>query len=185
MKIWKKNLVAAAVLAAVCAGIYLNWSYSEEQAAVSLTDTLPSDKILSSDMLVFSSDEAGMLEEASAVSTFTDYFAAIRLSRQESRDTAVALLQEAMAYDLEGKDASSAQHLDQIVESALCEAQIESLVIAKGYVDCVAYIGDTGISVAVASPEGGLQQEDIAVIADVVLTQTDYSMEDIRIVEVQ
>lgn len=185
MKVWKKNLVAAAVLAAVCAGIYLNWSYSEEQAAVSLSDTLDANKILSSDMLVFSSNSDEALAEAAPVNTFTDYFAAIRLSRQESRDSAVALLQEAMAYDSEGKDTTSAQHLDQIVNSALCEAQIESLVIAKGYVDCVAYIGDEGISVAVASPEGGLQKEDIAVIADVVLTQTDYTMEDIRIVEVQ
>lgn len=185
MKVWKKNLVAAAVLAAVCAGIYLNWSYSEEQAAVSLSDTLDSNKILSTDMLVFSSDADDVLTDAAPVNTYTDYFAAIRLSRQESRDSAVTLLQEAMAYSSEGKDASSAQHLDQIVETALCEAQIESLVIAKGYADCVAYIGEEGISVAVASPEGGLQQEDIAVIADVVLTQTDYTMEDIRIVEVQ
>jgi stage III sporulation protein AH len=58
-------------------------------------------------------------------------------------------------------------------------------VIAKGYTDCVAYISDKGISVAVASPEGGLQQSDVAVIADIVMTQSDYSVEDIRVVEVQ
>ena len=57
-------------------------------------------------------------------------------------------------------------------------------MIAKGYADCVAYISDDGISVAVASPEGGLQQEDVAVIADIVLTQSAYTMEDIRVVEV-
>ena len=51
------------------------------------------------------------------------------------------------------------------MQTALCEAQIESLVIAKGYSDCVAYIGDDGISIAVAAPEGGLQQADVAVIA--------------------
>ena len=56
--------------------------------------------------------------------------------------------------------------LDGIVQTALCEAQIESLVVAKGYADCVAYIGEDGISVAVAAPEGGLQQADVAVIAD-------------------
>ena len=68
---------------------------------------------------------------------------------------------------------------------ALCEAQIESLVIAKGYVDCVAYISDEGVSVAVASPEGGLAKADVAVIADIVMAQSDYSVEDIRVVEVQ
>ena len=31
MKAWKKNAVAAAVLVTVCAGIYVNWLYTEEQ----------------------------------------------------------------------------------------------------------------------------------------------------------
>ena len=46
------------------------------------------------------------------------------------------------------------------------------------------YISDEGISVAVATPEGGMQPEDIAVIADIVITQSDFSMDDIRVVEV-
>ena len=71
------------------------------------------------------------------------------------------------------------------MQTALCEAQIESLVIAKGYADCVAYISESGISVAVASPEGGLVDKDVAVIADIVMTQSEYTMKDIRVVEVQ
>ena len=35
MKVWKKNMVAAAVLVTVCAGIYVNWLYTEENAAYS------------------------------------------------------------------------------------------------------------------------------------------------------
>ena len=70
------------------------------------------------------------------------------------------------------------------LKTALCEAQIESLVIAKGYADCVAYMGSEGISVAVAVPEGGLQQEDVSVIADIVISQSDYGLDDIRVVEV-
>ena len=42
-----------------------------------------------------------------------------------------------------------------------------------------------GISVAVSSPEGGLQQADVAVIADIVMSQSDYALGDIRVVEVQ
>ena len=45
-------------------------------------------------------------------------------------------------------------------------------------------MGSEGISVAVAVPEGGLQQEDVAVIADIVMTQSEYNLSDIRIVEV-
>lgn len=184
MKVWKKNMVAAAVLVAVCAGIYVNWLYSEDQAAADLTDTLDSEKILSADMLVMS--DQTMQEDSTAVSnTQTDYFAAVRLSRQEARDSAVTLLQEAMAYSDDVDASQSNDQLEQIVQTALCEAQIESLIIAKGYTDCVAYISDEGISVAVASPEGGLMQEDVAVIADIIISQSDFTMDDIYVVEVQ
>jgi stage III sporulation protein AH len=183
MKIWKKNLVAAAVLVTVCAGIYINWLYTEDQTAADLTDTLNNDKIMSEDLLVMS-DESELLNTDAYGNNVSDYFAAVRLSRQEARDNAVGLLQEAMAYDTESETAQSNVQLEKLVQSALCEAQIESLVIAKGYTDCVAYISDEGISVAVAAPEGGMLQEDVAVIADIVLSQSAYSMEDIRIVEV-
>lgn len=182
MKTWKKNLVAAAVLVTVCGGIYANWLYSEDQATADLTDTLDESKILSSDMLVMNESDVITSQNGS---TMSDYFAAVRLSRQEARDSAVSLLQEAMAYGEEAQSAQSNETLDSLVNTALCEAQIESLVIAKGYTDCVAYISETGVSVAVASPEGGLQQTDVAVIADIVLTQSDYGMDDIRVVEVQ
>lgn len=181
MKIWKKNLVAAAVLLVVCGGIYVNWLYTEDQTVMDLTDTLDAQKVLSTDMLVMNED--GLLTEQT--NTFTDYFAAVRLSRQQARDSAVSLLQEAMAYSGETEAAETGMQLDEIVQTALCEAQIESLIIAKGYADCVAYISDGGISVAVAAPEGGLQQTDVAVIADIVMTQSEYTLEDIYVVEVQ
>lgn len=180
MKTWKKNVMAAAVLVTVCAGIYLNWLYTEEEATANLTDTLDSDKILSSDMLVMSQDPSD-----SSVNTITDYFAAVRLSRQEARDSAVSLLQEAMAYSQDGESSENNAQLNQIVQMALCEAQIESLIIAKGYTDCVAYISNDGISVAVATPEGGMTQTDVAVIADIVIAQSDFEMDDITVVEVK
>ena len=183
MKTWKKNVVAAAVLVTVCGGIYVNWLYSDSQAAANRTDTLDADKIMSADTLVMS--DGSTYEDALEVNnTQADYFAAVRLSRQEARDSAVTLLQEAMAYSEDPETAQSNAQLEQIVQTALCEAQIESLIIAKGYTDCVAYISEEGISIAVAAPEGGLMKEDVAVIADIVITQSDYTFEDIRVVEV-
>ncbi len=187
MKIWKKNLVAAAVLVTVCAGIYVNWLYTEQSSAVSLVDTLDAEKVMSEDGLVLTEDMAALAAGEDVQTTASDYFAAVRLSRQQARDSAVNLLQEAMAYtDGTGtKEVESAMELEDIVQTALSEAQIESLVIAKGYADCVAYMSAEGISVAVASPEGGLQDTDVAVIADIVMAQSDYTLDDIRVVEVQ
>ena len=170
MKIWKKNLVAAAVLVTVCAGIYLNWLYTEDNSTVDLVQTLDTEKVMSDDALILSADMEAIAAGEDVLTTATDYFAAVRLSRQQARDNAVNLLQEAMAYTDGGKSAESSVELEDIVQTALSEAQIESLIIAKGYADCVAYMSPEGISVAVAAPEGGLQQQDVAVIADIVMT---------------
>ena len=175
MKIWKKNVIAGAVLLAVCGGIYVNWLYGEDQAVADLTDTLDEDKLLNSELV---------MGDGTSEDTQSSYFAAVRLSRQQARDTAVSLLQEAMAYGSDVEAAQTNAQLEQIVQTALCEAQIESLVIAKGYADCVAYISEDGISVAVASPEGGMKQADVAVIADIILSQSSFTMQDIHVVEV-
>jgi len=188
MKVWKKNMVAAAVLVTVCAGIYVNWLYTEEQAAASLADTLDAEKVMSDETLILSEDMAAIAAGEPVNTTATDYFAAVRLSRQQARDSAVNLLQDAMAYsgaETGSKDVESAMELEDIVQTALSEAQIESLIIAKGYTDCVAYMSGEGISVAVSAPEGGLQQTDVAVIADIVMNQSAYTLDDIRVVEVQ
>lgn len=182
MKKWKKNLMAMAVLLTVCSGIYLNWIYSGGKDTQNLEDTLNSDKVMSDDMLVLGGGESTQVN--TETNTSSNYFAAVRLSRQEARDTAVTLLQEAMAYGSQEQVEKSNAQLEEIINYALCEAQIESLIIAKGYTDCVAYMTENGISVAVAAPEGGLQQEDVAVIADVVLSQSEFTLNDIRVVEV-
>lgn len=188
MKIWKKNMVAAAVLVTVCAGIYVNWAYTQDVSTLTLTETLDAEKVMGQDSLMLSEDMAAISAGEDIQTTASDYFAAVRLSRQEARDSALNLLQEAMVYTSseEGsKEIESAMELEEIVQTALSEAQIESLLIAKGYTDCVAYMTGEGISVAVSSPEGGLKQEDVAVIADIVMQQSDYGLDTIRVVEVQ
>ena len=182
-KNWKKNLIAAAVLLVVCAGIYMNWMYSNAEDVADLTDTLDAQKVMSDEMLIIGENMVPVGGDRD--STITDYFAAVRLSRQQARDSAVELLQEAMSYGDGTEYEESSSQLEDIVQTALIEAQIESLIIAKGYADCVAYMSEEGISVAVAAPEGGIQQTDVAVIADIVMTQTDFSLESIRVVEVQ
>lgn len=180
MKKWKKNLIAGALLCCVLGGIYVNWVYSDQESVMSLNDVLDEDKILS-DRLVMGDDVSLQNPE----NTGTAYFAAVRLSRQQARDSAVSLLQEAMSYnDTETAEETNRQ-LEEIVQTALSEAQIESLVIAKGYADCVAYMSENGISIAVAAPEGGLKQEDASLISDIVLSQSSYTLADIRVVEVK
>jgi len=189
MKVWKRNLVIAAVLLLVCAGVYLNWLRGE--SAVDLTDTLDADVVMGESTMVMGDAgeaETAMLnasmEDSEAVSA-EEYFAQMRLSRQEARDSAVNLLQETMSYGESGESTEASCQLTSIVSDSLAEAQIESLVIAKGYSDCVAYMSDGVISVAVAAPEEGLEQTDVALISDIITSQTSYSLADVRIIEVK
>ena len=141
------------------------------------------------DTLVVADGES-LPQEAVATSSeetqAADYFAQVRLSRQESRDSAVELLEETIAYD-EGTTVgdTASQTLNRIVGAALSEAQIESLIIAKGFTDCVTYMADDTVSVAVSAPAEGLSTADVALISDVVTSQTDYDLSQVRVIEVK
>lgn len=189
MKIWKRNAIIASVLLLVCAGVYLNWSKAQKTDVQDLTETLSAEQVMGEGTLVVADSES-LPQEAVAASTnetqAADYFAQVRLSRQESRDSAVELLEQTIAYD-EGSElgTNAAETLNTLVSTALCEAQIESLVIAKGYDDCVTYISDDTVSVAVSAPPEGLTEADVALISDVVTAQTAYDLSQVRIVEVK
>lgn len=178
MKIWKRNAVIAAVLVLVCAGIYLNWLYGMD--VPELTKTLDADKVLGEATLVFN-DETTELTTVDNMQQGQESFAQMRMSRQMARDAAVELLQETIAY-AEGEDTGASRaELEKIIADALSESQIESMVVAKGYADCVAYIADGTVSVAVAAPAEGLSQNDVSLLADIVMAQTDYELSQIRI----
>lgn len=189
MKKWKRNAIAAAVLVLVCTGVYLNWLYTDT-GAVSLTSTLNEEKLMDESLLVMAEQPqeeqqvlAGVEAGLDAVNT-ADYFARLRLSRQESRDSAVELLQQTIAFAGENEDLEAAsQQLQKLVSDALAEAQVESLVVAKGFTDCVAYMTDDSISVAV-SGKTALEQSDIALITDIITGQTSYELPQIRIIDV-
>lgn len=182
MKTWKRNAVIAGVLVLVCAGIYLNWLYGGNTPE--LTQTLDAGKVLGETTLVLNKTDADVTP-VNHQANGTDSFAQMRLARQTARDEAVTLLQETISY-AEGSDTSeTSRKLEGIIADALAESQIESLVIAKGYQDCVAYISEDGISLAVASPENGLTQSDVSLLSDIVMAQTDYKLSDIRVVGVE
>ena len=67
----------------------------------------------------------------------------------------------------------------------MLEGQIENLVIAKGYADCVAFMGENSISVVVSAAEDGLQTEDVAKITDIVLSETKYTADQLTIMEAE
>lgn len=185
MKNWKRNAVTAVVLMFVCAGVYLNWSYNQ-QNTVELTDTLDAEKVMGENLVLSDGGEVTEAGGEEAGTVVSDYFAEVRLSRQTARDSAVETLQETISYAGEDEDVSEVSgELNSIVNTALAESQIESLVVAKGYEECVAYMNEDNISVAVSAPAEGLSATDVALISDIVTSQSDYTLSQIRVIEVK
>ena len=77
---------------------------------------------------------------------------------------------------------------DEISAMATCsmkEAQIENLLLAKDFSDCVVYIGNGSITVAVPAPTEGLSAEAVARITDVICSETEYDASQLNIIEVK
>ena len=179
---WKRNAVVATVLLFVCAAVYLNWRYAGDVAdQAQSTQQEDSTKVLGEAALV-----GGEIVDAGDVAVKTStYFDTARLSRQQSRDNALSLLREAAGQ--QNVDQAALDEANRAIQTlagyTMLETQIENLVIAKGYVDCVAFMGDNSISIVVSAAEDGLQTEDVAKIMDIVLSETNYTVEQIKIME--
>ena len=179
---WKRNAVLLTMAVLVCAAAALNWKYSAQEGTDAAEEA--GTKILGEAALVSGGEGAG--EDAvdeTAVYTGDDYFASARLTRQQARDNAISLLQE--AAEQQGADetvANEASEGIQVLASyTLTEAQIENLVTAKGYADCVAFMGEDSVSVVVSTDTGELTAEDVAKVMDIAVSESGYPASSIKV----
>ena len=188
---WRRNGVVAAMLVLVGAAVFLNWKYTGEAGETAAQEA--GTKILGQSTLVSGTGDAAAGSggedlaadggDSEAVYTGSDYFASARLTRQQARDNAIDLLEKAAGE--EGADKAVANEASQgiqvLASYTLTEAQIENLVTAKGYKDCVAFMNDDSVSVVVAADSGELTGEDVAKITDITKSETGYPAGSIKI----
>ena len=192
MNLWKRNAVIVAIVLFVGAAVYLNWSYNQSGTADADADARGSAKILGQASLVNGEEEEDSLltdgdtqADDTTAQTDTGYFATARLNRQQARDSALELLQEAAADEAAEQTVidEANQSIQTMAAYTLSEAQVENLVVAKGYADCICFINDNSASVVVASTESGLTETDIARIAEIVTEETGLSVGQVKIIE--
>lgn len=187
-QLWKRNMVVAAIAVFVCAAVYLNWNYEQEVGKTLGESAMvgKEDPLVSGGSSAPGPDGSGQTEQSDGGGTASaggSYFDTARLNRQQSRDSALALLQEAAgkeSADQTLKDEANAS-IQTMADYTVTEAQIENLVIAKGYTDCVAFMGEDSISVVVDTGTGELTAEDVAKITDIAMTETGYPASGIKI----
>lgn len=179
-KQWKRHVVVLAVLALVGTSVYLNWRYADNVAQ--------SGKILGQATLVNQNGEVvtGAEEVSPDASPVGGYFDTARLSRQQARDSAISMLQEAEMDENASEEVlnEASRTLQVLAAYTVAEAQIESLVTAKGYDDCVVFMGEDSCSVVVDDPDG-IDSTDAARIKDIVISETEYTAAQIKIMEAQ
>ncbi len=112
----------------------------------------------------------------------SDYFTSTALNRQQSRDEAIDVLKlvsESEDASAEAK-AEAAAKISKIAVDIQNEANIETLVKAKGFENCVALIADDAVSVVVKAE--ALQANEAAQILAIVYETTGISPENISII---
>lgn len=111
------------------------------------------------------------------------YFSSVQIDRQRTRDEAIEVLQAVVDNEASTETAKN-EALAQISKLAgimEAEANIESLIVAKGFKECVAVISDGTASIVVSAD--GLQPAQISQINEIVYEQTGIKPVDIKIIE--
>ena len=165
----KKMMIASAVLL-IGAAVYLNYIFFLEDSAIAngQNPTNESEIVNSSN----ASEEN--------VST---YFAQAVLERQKARDEALEVLQIVVDNEdalAESKD-NAMQQMAQIADDIQRESNIESLIVSKGFEECVAVISDGKCNIVVKSD--GLMANQISQIKEIVYEQASINPVDVKIIE--
>lgn len=162
LKVGKRNLIIACAVLLIGAAVWLNWMLFAGNEAVGGYEGYdqPSGNV-SVDL-----NGAGTADESGT------YFSATAISRQKARDEALEVLQ-AVVDNAEADEKTKSEALagiSAIADEIQKEANIESLITAKGFAECVAVLNGETASIIVSADT--LQPAQIAQINAIVYEQT-------------
>ncbi len=168
-KIGKRNIILVCAVLFIGLAVYLNYMWFSDAAEPSVDVGYGNNNMDST---------VGGVEEDETVggSTTTDtdaYFSAAQISRQQARDEALQVLQSVLSSTT-ALDTTKEEALDSIAAIAgeiEDEANVEALILAKGFEQCVAVINGDKASIIVKN-DGQLLPNQVAQITEIVYTQT-------------
>ncbi len=183
MKFKRKQIVLAAMVLALGASVYLTWQLSGDKTLPTGTGVDENSSRLGAAELVNNAyvetvgDDLAQNNTVQASTTITQ----ARVSRENSRDTALEIINKVLddqGADGDAREAAAVQ-ASAMAENILRETNVESLLTAKGYAQCLAYINNGECQVVLATE---LQEADTLVIQEVVMAQTGFSADKIKII---
>ena len=174
----KRQLTLLTLVVALGVAVYLNWEYAKGDTPYTLQETAAVSA--QADLGDGQGDTQPVLEalpdknygEAQLVSADEEnndkYFEQARLTRTKTRDEALDTLQKSLKDTSlnEEEKQSLTSTLTATLESITIESDIENMVKAKGFADCVAFIEGDKINLAVKTGAEGLDKTEVAQLRD-------------------
>ncbi len=164
---WRRQIVIACAVLLVAVALVLNFTLFGGNTGTTDGDAP-------------AGDEAG--NNTQTDTSVDGYFSATQVSRQRARDEALEVLQS-VVDSAEADEATKTGALLEIAELAKemeAEANIEAMVLAKGFAQCVAIVNGESCSVVVNGES--LQPNQISQINEIVYEQAGIVPANIRIV---
>ena len=161
-----RNIVIVLSVLLIGAAVFVNWTIFGGNS----NDTPANDDPSS---MVGNNTSDGQNTSAGNTDESVDFFAASQIERQRARDEAIEVLQN-VVDDAASLDAAKEQALAEIAAIAAnieTEANIESLIKAKGFEECVAVISGDKANIVVKSE--GLKPNQLSQILEIVYLQAD------------
>lgn len=187
MKFRKRQLILTALVATLGAAVYLNWQFADNKN-LNTTNVLESSHELGEARYVNSSKVSDGEESENSDKLSKEskkYFAQAKSDRQKARDELDEKLKSLLneSTQNEGNKKLIEESINSLVRNSQQETNIENLIKAKGFGDCVVFIQNEECSVIVNS--GTLNENSVIIIRDIVSGQSGISFDKIKITEVK
>ena len=128
-------------------------------------------------------DTDAVNSESTEAGSYDTYFSAMQVDRQRSRSEAYEILQNVVNSAESMPDVKEKAYNDMmaLANNMTVESNIQSMVIAKGFEDCLAVITGDNLSVVVKTK--GLLMNEVAQIKEIAVNESGFSAENITVVE--
>ena len=193
-----RRVTALTLAAALVIAVYLNWQYAraditpqteddtlmvsaepvEAEAETAITDALPTEAEAASGV----NKNYGEAHDSG-----TRFFEQARLKREKAHDEAMDTLQKSLkssSLTAEEKKEYTAQ-MAAGLEDLNAENEIETLVRAKGFADCLCFLQAGRADLTVMTAGEPLTAAQVAQIRDVVMNKSSVTAQNITVVEVK
>lgn len=186
----KKQIVLASLVTILGIAVYLNYVFTDtgnfdlltaSQTSSSETENYGEAQLTGAEPVEGTADET---TAETTAETENDYFTSARLERRKARDEAIETLAQTLGAEEMTDDEKELAAEKALAVSAQIESEnkIETLVKAKGFAECLAYVDADSARVIVRTD--GLTAETANQIKNIIIEETGLSAENVSVGEV-